>query len=90
MDAEIRKKLEEMGKKSSARIGYLNPYKPELFRLDTAFQEGHELGAQAAWTLAVEWERARCARIMANAGSSEDDRYRAIGEILVPSEEAKP
>lgn len=44
---------------------------------------------QAAWTLAVELERARCARLIANAGSSEDDRHRAIGEILVPSEEVK-
>lgn len=90
MDEEIKMKLEEMAHDSSdvGELVYTARGLP-VWRVDEDKKLAFMAGAQAAWTLAVELERARCARLIANAGSSEDDRHRAIGEILVPSEEVK-
>lgn len=48
MDAEIKKKLEEIALKTE----HNNP------------MQSFMSGAESAWTLAVEWERNRCIRII--------------------------
>lgn len=85
MDAEIKKKLEEMARESYAKVPwqYVNNSS-----FDSVYRNGFMSGAQAAWTLAVGWERERIKNVIESAGKYTNGLHNSIfNTILTPEEE---
>lgn len=81
MDEEIKRKLEEMSAEHNSKYRYARGIQ--------AHEYSYMAGAQAAWTLAVEWERERIKNVIESAGKYTNGLHNSIFNTILTPEEVK-